>query len=437
MAVESENAYREILTYNEALAYIQSFATFKKEPGTRVLRNLLKHMGEPQKSLKFIHIAGTNGKGSTCVMLATALEKAGYKTGLYISPYVICFRERMQINREMITEEDLILCTNYVKKHWESMNKSKEDSLTQFDIQTAISFYWYKQKACDIVCLETGLGGRLDATNVIETGVVQVITAIGLDHTHILGNTFEEIAYEKAGIIKAAPTVVYPLQPKSALEVIKKRCHYKQSRCIIPSLEQLAIGEEDGLEQSFTYKHEKFVKSLNGVFQIYNALVVYEVIHVLQKLGWNITIEDLKYGISHAYIPSRMEVLSNRPLIILDGAHNPSGAAALVESLKPLKVSKRIAMMGILKDKAHQVVIKEIASFVDALVIIELDNKRALSIEALQEEAKPYCKQIKAYKKIEEAVKVTLEELQEDEVLIICGSLYLAEIIRPLIINRS
>ena len=419
----------------QAMEYLNSLAVFGIKPGLERLTYLLDKMGNPQKKLKFIHIAGTNGKGSTSVMTANILQMGSYKTGLYISPYVLCFRECMQINGDMISKKELTECAMYVKKYADAMLFDFE-SPTQYEVETAIAFEWFMRQNCDVVCLEVGLGGRFDATNVIDKPLLQVITAISLDHTAILGDTIEKIAFEKAGIIKGATTILYPLQDKVVEQVIKKRCHEENSELIIPDISKIEISDNSWMKNSFSYKGVNIEKSLSGLFQIYNAVTVYEMIQALNKKGFAISKESVYEGIKNTFFPARMEIISQKPLVILDGAHNPSGIAALETTLKYFKDKKINIMMGMLADKNYEAALGVIAPYASNFIAVTPPNSRALSGLTLSESASKHCKNVLYKDDFKDAVIYALQKTGAKDVLIICGSLYLASAIRPILIEE-
>ncbi|MEG1027449.1 MAG: Mur ligase family protein, partial [Oscillospiraceae bacterium] len=223
------------MDYIQAENYIHSFTRFGSQLGLERMRRLLQLMGNPQKELKYIHIAGTNGKGSTAMMCTNILENSGYKVGTYISPFVVDFRERFQINSKMIEKEDFAVLATYIKPIVDKMRDEENMQVTEFEAVTAIAFKYFAENKCDIVCLEVGLGGRFDATNVIDCPLVAIIASISLDHTAILGDTIPKIAFEKAGIIKPNSTVItYPLQDKEAIPVLKERCREENATFILP-----------------------------------------------------------------------------------------------------------------------------------------------------------------------------------------------------------
>lgn len=423
------------MTFEETLQYIESLSVFGMKLGLERLSILLKKMGDPQKKLRFIHVAGTNGKGSTAAMVANILRYAGYKTGLYISPYVINIRERMQVDNRLISEQELAECATYVRGIAAEM-QAEEESPTQFELETAIAFEWFYRSGCELVCLEVGLGGRFDATNIIDQPLVQVITAIGLDHTAVLGDTIEKIAFEKAGIIKGGVTVLYPIQEEGVRTVIRRKCEETHCNLIIPSLKKLTILDDDWLHMEFSYDGLVLKTSLPGRFQVYNSITAVEAVRQLVKLGYAISEKNIVYGIEHTVFPARMEVLLQKPLVLLDGAHNPSGARALAETLAQLKGRPITMMIGMLADKDCDETLRVLAPYASRIITVTPPNPRALPAKDLAKKAAPYCRVVQDAEDAVETVRLTLDTMQGEEALVICGSLYLASELRPALIEK-
>ena len=409
------------MNYSEALKYIHSLSVFGSVLGLERIEKLTEKLGNPQNDLKFIHIAGTNGKGSTCTMIAEILTAAGYKTGLYTSPFVIDFRERIQVNGNYIGEEDLSRLTKRVK--------DKNVQVTEFEFITAVAFLYFKEQNCDFVVLETGLGGRFDATNVIASPTVSVITKIDYDHTAYLGETLPEIAGEKCGIIKNSPTVCYPLQEAEALNTIK----IKSNRLILPSVEELKILKTTPFGNTFIYKDEEYETSLSGVHQVYNAITALETVSILNL---NVEKDALIKGIKNASIPARMEVISQNPLVILDGAHNPDGANALSSYMEKLG-GKIVAICGMMADKNCEGFLSRVLPFCKKVITVTVtENTRTESAENLAHTSKKYCHSVETADSYTEAIKKAENSLNENDVIFVFGSLYLAGGIREELISH-
>ena len=405
----------DYMNYNEALNYIHSLEVFGSRPGLTRISELLNALGNPQKDIKFIHVAGTNGKGSVCTMTSCALRSAGYKTGLYISPYVTCFRERIQINGEYIEEEALARLTEKVKQ--------TGIEVTEFEFITAVAFLYYKEQNCDVVVLETGLGGRLDATNVIDKPLLSVITGIDMDHTGVLGNTYEKIAHEKCGIIKKGCPVctTYKQHP----EVMNVISGYKTP--IVPDKTQLKVFDCNLSGNTFIYKGKEYSTKLIGEHQIENALLVIE---VLNNCGLSVSYEQIKDGISKAAFPARLERICENPTVLLDGAHNPHGAKALERVIT--KLENVTLIMGMMKDKDCEEVVKILVPHCKRILTVTVaENPRTISAKDLAVIASKYCKDVTPCESYEE----TLAKVRGDETVVIAGSLYLASAIRPLAVK--
>ncbi len=396
------------MNYNEALKYIHSLLVFGSKPGLERITALLNALGNPQDELRFIHVAGTNGKGSVCTMLSTIYAKAGLKTGLYTSPFVVDFRERIQINGEYIEKEALAKLTQKVK--------DTGITVTEFEFITALAMLYFKMNKCDIVILETGLGGRFDATNVIKSNLASVITRIDFDHTDYLGNTLSEIAMEKCGIIKkGSPTICYPLQEAEARETIKS---YSE-KFVVPDIQDLKIINDRDFGNHFAYKDHEYKTTLCGEHQIYNALTVIETV---KAAGISLPQEIISKGIEEATIPARLEIISKKPLVVLDGAHNLNGGMALKGFLEKHKDS--VAIIGMMADKDCDSFLKVTLPFVKKVITVTVkENKRTMSAEDLKTLAEKYCKEVKSAENYKEAIK---EASKENAPLFVFGSLYLA-----------
>ena len=389
------------MNYKETLDYIHSLGNFSLPAGLERINRVLNALGNPQNNFKAIHIAGTNGKGSVCAMVSSVFKNAGYKTGSFISPFIIDFRERIQINGEFISEEDLVSCAGLVK--------NTNIKLTEFEFITAMAFLYFAEQKIDILVCETGLGGRLDATNTLENLACTVITKIALDHTVILGDTIEKITEEKCGILRDCTTITTPYQPQKALDVI------------IPNLSALEILENN----TYIYKGEKFELSLRGDYQIENSLVAIETV---RNSGFEIPYNIIYKGLKNTFFPARLEVFSKRPLLLLDGAHNEDGAIVLAKELEKLK-EMPVAIIGMMKDKNVDGVLKTVLKHCKSAVAVEVkNNPRSLPAEELSVMANKYCP-TEIAGSLDEALKKT-----KNQDTVIFGSLYLASDIRKKLI---
>lgn len=421
------------MNYNEAEKYIHSFTRFGSQLGLERMRRLLSLMGNPQDKLKFIHVAGTNGKGSTVKMSASVLEKAGYKVGMYISPFVIDFRERYQINGKMISKSEFASLVNGIRPLVDKLAQDG-DMVTEFEAVTAVGFEFFYRNKCDIVCLEVGLGGKFDATNVIGTPLAAIITSISLDHTEILGNTVALIAGEKAGIIKKNTTVfTYPVQGDDAVAVFMEKCAKTDSTLCVPNKNSIEIISSDIFGSKFNYGGEEYSIRLVGEHQVYNAVVVIEAMRYLNQRGFDIPQEIIKSGIRQAKFPARFEIMSKSPLVILDGTHNGQAAQALATTLKRLDKSPKIAIMGMMADKDCDTALSFVLKECGALITVPVNNPRTISPEELAQKAKGMCESVFVEHDYKKALCRAVELSGDDGAVIICGSFYMASDMRGIV----
>lgn len=424
------------MEYQKAVAYIHSLLKFGMKPGFERINAVLDQLGHPERQLRFVHVAGTNGKGSTCNMLSNILIDGGYKTGLFTSPYVVDFCERIQINSQMISHEALTQEVELVVPILEKLNQRGIEP-TEFEVITALAFHFFAKEKCDIVVLEVGLGGRLDSTNVIFCPLASVITSVSFDHMAVLGNTLEEISSEKCGIIKDnGLTVSYPLQREETFKVIQQTCDENKNELLVPDLSALKIKEQSLEKTVFDYQGVPYQMQLIGEHQVYNAVTVIETALALQKRHGLVTNQNIINGIAQTVIPARMEVLQTTPLILLDGGHNEGCANALQKVLNDLGQGKRIAaLMGMMADKEYETYLSITAPHFNQIICTAPHNPRALSAKALSEAASHYCADTAAYASVELAVEASLAALQNHDMLVVCGSFYLACEARPLLIG--
>lgn len=411
------------MTYTEAIEYIHGISWTFCKPGLERISELCERLGHPEKKLKFIHVAGTNGKGSFSAMLEAILRAAGYKTGLYTSPYIKEFNERMRFMGENIDNRTLADITARVKPIADSM----ADKPTEFELITAIAFLYFAECGCDIVVLEAGMGGRLDSTNVIRNPLLSVITGIALDHTDYLGDTVEKIAAEKAGIIKDNAPVLYGGEDTSAKEVIRARAKelcsnffevdYKNIRNLTATL--------DG--SSFDYKSFSGIKiKLLGLYQPKNAARVLRAVEILRNSGLAIPESAVKAGLLAARWPARFEIISHTPLVIFDGAHNPEGIAGAVASAEHYFKDRRVFVLtGILRDKDYRFTAREISKIAVRAFTLTPQNPRALSAEEYAAVLSDAGVPATPHPSIEAAAAAAKEAaMSESAPLLVLGSLY-------------
>ncbi len=414
-------------TYEKAIEYIDSLMVYGSRPGLERIVKLLSMMGNPQQNLKVIHIAGTNGKGSTAAICASILKKSGYKTGLYISPYVINFTERMQINSEMISKSDVAKYAQMVSKFAEEM-REQGVVITEFEFITALAFKWFSDNGCDIICLEVGLGGRFDATNAVSAPLVSIITSIGYDHQAVLGNSISKISAEKCGIIKdGCPVVSYPLQKKSAADVISNCAISHKSCLIIPNAADAEILDMSLCGSSFKYKGDEYTISLAGKHQVYNAITAIEALKVVSRSGYEITKQNISDALRKIYFPARMEIISKNPLVVVDGAHNMAGAEMLKQNILLLFKKPPIMVVGMLGDKNYKDVIKYLLPYATGVITTTTNNSRAVCAEDLAVISKLYSDNVVAIEDNLQALNTAVSMCDNDECgVIVFGSLYLA-----------
>ena len=426
------------MTYETALNKIHSLLTFGSRPGLDRMRELLKRLGDPQDRLKYIHVAGTNGKGSVCAVLSSVLVAAGYKTGLFISPYITDFRERIQINNKMISKEAL---TAAVEETFPILEQLRAEGvvITEFEYVNALQFFIHAREGCDVVVLETGMGGLLDCTNVIEPPLCAVITAIGLDHTAVLGDTIEKIAEQKCGIIKSGSAVVTSPQEPEAIAVIERTAKEKGVPLICGADLPVAVSEMTLAGSRFSIGGEEYFLRLAGRHQIENASTALSALFYLRNIdALDFTETHVREGLKNAVNPARLELLCKAPPVLLDGAHNPNGIAALERAIEDFLPGAQITcVMGMLADKDVDSSIALLRGLFRRVYAVPVDNPRALDAQSLAEKFREVYDDVAAFDSPEEAFDRAYETAKrENGAVLICGSLYLAGEIRPHIINK-
>lgn len=427
------------MNYNDALDYINDKDKFGSRLGLSSIGKLMELLGNPQNEIKHIHVGGTNGKGSTSSFLSHILKSAGYKVGLFTSPYIERFNERVQINGLDIPDETLGRLTGEIKEKANIMLEEGFEHPTTFEIITAIAFMYFKEEEVDYVILEVGLGGRFDSTNIIPSSTAVVLTTIDYDHIDILGDTLEKIAYQKAGIIKENSLVITYPQKQEALEVIESEAKLKNAELYKFPMENISIKSvtEYGAIFDFNYNNEilKDIEiSMIGEYQIYNASLALTTLLVLREKGLvKITDEEIKEGLRNTKWPGRLEVMRRNPTFLIDGAHNVQGARQLTKALDLFKYDKLILGIGILKDKDSSHMVELLAPKADQIVVTEVNMPRKLDSEELAKEIGKYNKNIIIEKDIKKAVEKTLELAGEKDMIVFGGSLYLIGEVRTII----
>lgn len=415
------------MTCEQAIEYLYSRLKFGSIPGLERIEALCNLVGNPQDKLRFVHVGGTNGKGSTCSMIAGMLQNAGYKTGLFTSPYVIDFRERIQIDGEMIDPDELGSIVEELIPLVAELDK-QEITPTEFEVLTVVALVYYQRHNCDFVVLEVGLGGLCDSTNIIKNPEVCVITSVSYDHTHILGETIEEIAFQKSGIIKEnTSVVVYPQPFEEAQQIIIKTA--KEKNCRIYAVDEDLINpvESDMSGSVFSYKDYTVKVSLVGAHQLYNAATAFEAGIALIERGVNLTVENILFGIENAHIAARTQIVSKKPLVLIDGGHNPDGVAALCKNLVTVFSGKSVtAIVGMMADKDISESAKLLAPLCDKILTVTVDNPRSMKADGLKEIFERYNSDVTAFDNLGSALNEVIGKIGENEMLLICGSLYLA-----------
>lgn len=414
------------MTYEEALEYIHGTHKFGKKLGLENIRMLLGLMGDPQKKLRFVHIAGTNGKGSTSAFIGSILTQAGYRTGIYTSPYIQRFTERIRIGGEEISRSELAEIASFVKGNAEKMVGMGGNHPTEFEIITAIAFEYYLRKQCSIVVLEVGLGGRFDSTNVIDAPELAVITAISMDHTDRLGNTLAEIAFEKAGIIKPGGDVLVYGQSRDAEQVFENACTERKARLFKTDFSDITLHRFGIDGQVFSYKELDGLEiGLLGKHQVRNAALAVDAALHLRHKGYSITEADIRRGLASTKWPGRLEVLSREPVFIIDGAHNPEAAEVLKQTLDDYFPGKpRTLIMGVAADKDYLTMIKTLLPGAKRLIAVTTLTDRALPAAKLAAYSSSYCNDVRISDTIEDAIRISMENVEQDEVICAFGSLY-------------
>ena len=432
------------MNYKESLNYIEDTHKFGIKLGLDSTGKLLELLGNPQDNLNVIHVAGTNGKGSVCSFISNILKEEGYKVGLYTSPYLETFTERIRVNGENIPKEDVARIITLIKDKIEIMISEGYSSPTEFEIVTAMAYYYYNEQKCDYVVLEVGLGGRYDATNVIKNPLVSVLVSISLDHIGVLGDTIGKIAYEKAGIIKENGTGIVYKQVKEAEDIIKAVCKEKNADYIEVNFNDINVKKSDIYSQVYdcTVMGEKFDNieiKLIGDHQVNNSIVALNVVKFLRD-NKNIRISNnsIKSGLLTTKWPGRIEKIMENPMFIIDGAHNEDGAKSLCKALEKNFPNKKLTMLiGMLADKDIDSVLEILMPKFNKVIATTPNSDRAISSEELKNKISKYVDDVISIENIEDAVKYTLDNAKVDEVIISAGSLYMIGAVRTLVKERE
>lgn len=423
------------MNYNEALEYVDSLNQYGIVPGLDSIRELCRRLGNPQERLRFVHIAGTNGKGSTLAYISNVLRCAGYRVGRYISPVIFEYREKIQVGKRIITKAALCEGLELIRGICDEMVEEGYHHPTPFEVETALAFWYFQKEKCDIIVLETGMGGEMDATNLITTTQVAVLTSIGMDHMKFLGDTLEKIAAQKAGIIKAGCKVVSLRQRAEAMAVVETAC--RRQGC---ELKVADAGDAShiryGIErQSFDYAgFKKLEIALAGRFQIDNAVLAVTVIQALAECGYSVTEGALRRGLKETQWKGRFTVLNKRPLFVADGAHNEDAAHKLADSIEFYFTNKRIIyIMGMLRDKEVEKVIALTEKYADQIITVTPPNPRAMHAYELAQKIAKVHPNVTAVDSLEEAIEMSCLLAAKEDVILAFGSLsYLGQLMNLL-----
>ncbi|HAX53653.1 MAG TPA: bifunctional folylpolyglutamate synthase/dihydrofolate synthase [Lachnospiraceae bacterium] len=428
------------VTYKEARVYLDEVSKYGSVLGLDTIRGLLNELDNPQDDLKFIHIAGTNGKGSVLAYTSTILSEAGYRTGRYVSPTVVSYLERIQVDGKWIPEDDFAELVKEVQKAIVRMEAHGEASPTVFEAETAVAFLYFKRMQCDFVVLETGLGGTLDATNVVKNTIAAVFSSVSRDHMEFLGESLKEIAGNKAGIMKPGCVVVTAGQKPEVLEVFEQCAGELGCRIYKADAGKVEILEESWSGQHFTYKNRTDIHiSMAGRYQIVNAVTVLELIDALQDAGYRIPEESLRKGFEKTVWPGRFTCISTNPIFIVDGAHNEEAALCLRESVETYFSGKRlIFIMGVFQDKEYEKIAQIMGPMASKIFTVDLpDTDRTLKAAELAGALSLYCPDVKAETAISEAVKDAFLAAAAGDVILTFGSLSYLGLVMELVKKRG
>ncbi len=434
------------MTYDEALEFIYSRRKFQKSSGHERIQRLLELVDNPHKRLRFVHVVGTNGKGSVCTAVASVLQSAGYITGLFTSPFVTEFGERIRVNGEYIPKSAVASITALLKEKILLMEKEGLFP-TVFEVTTALAMCYFSDMNCDAVVLEAGIGGGKDSTSVIPSPVVSVITSVSLDHTEVLGESVEKIAEEKCGIIKGfGPVVSYPFesgdfsfvpQNKKAARVIEAVCREKGNELFVPDVKKARLIKSDLGGNELYYDGLHLVTGQCGSFQSANMLTAAEVCRALSREGYMISDENIEEGIRSFFIPGRLECVSREPFILLDAGHNEGAMLELSKTLEAYAGGRGIvALCAFMKDKDYEKALELLAPHCKKMVFTNVDPLRGEEPTVLSESAEEYCEDCESEHDVQKAFGLALSKMEKNDILLVCGSFYLVSDIRKKYINR-
>ena len=422
------------MNYQEAMEYIENCASYGIVPGLETINELLRRLGHPQENLKFIHIAGTNGKGSTLAFISEVLRANGYKVGRYVSPTIFEYRERFQIQGKAISKAHVARLMSEVRIHADAMSEEGFSHPTPFEIETAMAFLLFAEKNCDFVVLETGMGGMLDATNVVKNTLVAVINTIAMDHSSYLGDTLEKIASHKTGIIKKDCVVVSSEQTPEVRNIINKIADEKKAnKVVFVDSAQIKKTKFDLKKTIFTYRNwDKMEIGLLGTYQVKNAVLALEVLDVLKELGITLKEAKIREAMYHTMWPARFQMIDKKPYFLVDGAHNPQAAQELRDSIQFYFTNRKIIyIIGVFRDKEYDKVIETTCDLASHIITVaKKGSSRALPAYELAQEVVKVNPMVTVADSVEEAVELAYLLADKETVIIAFGSLaYLGDCI--------
>lgn len=429
--------------YTEAIQYLENEVGFASIPGLSRIQALLQRLGNPQDHLQYIHIAGTNGKGSAAAMLTNILQQNGYHVGRYTSPHLARYNERITINQKEISDVDFAEVISLMRIHCDAMRSDGEDVPTLFEILTAAAFQYFAEHNVDIVVLEVGLGGTYDATNVISSSLLSLIMSISIDHTDFLGNTLEEIASEKCGIIKKNCPVVLYSQEKNVYNIAEAKAKQQHAPLYYVSNSHVTIHKQDFSGTCFSVENDlitynNIMLPLLGDYQIQNCITVLEACTILKQYGLHLEDADIRYAIAHTTWAGRMEILNQNPIVLLDGAHNTDGITQLASTLPTYAQERKITLLlGVLGDKEYQLMLSKIFPLVSCAVLTEPQSHRKLDADILKQVAVSYGKPLMIETDIAKAYEIAYAHTAQQDMIVCCGSLYMIGALRNYIIEKT
>lgn len=420
------------MTEIEAQKFYKSLQNFGIVPGLQRINALLEALGNPEKNVPSIHIAGTNGKGSVSTAIAEILKAEGFKTGLFTSPYIIDYRESLKVNSQMISKDKFAKITDRLMR--ESLILSKNNiQVTEFEALTGAAFLHFSQENCDLAVIETGMGGLSDSTNIIQKPLVSVLTSISIDHTNYLGDSLEQITREKCGIIKhGCPVVTCDTQKPEVLSLISKYAKEMVAPLIVAKIKDINSYKENKYNSIFFYDNNTIKIPVPGKHQAENIIIAIETLKALKDFKIHST--SIIKGVSKLVLPARIEVLRKKPLIIIDGSHNDASTKALADWIvKNLQGKKIIAIMGMMGDKDYANAVKNLTPLFYKLITTTPSNERALLASDLKKFAQDYLDNIVDIDSPKDALKTSFEISSSNDVILICGSFYLARELRDIV----